>query len=251
MKEKNIRCVPNKVFLEHFRKCGYAITESYEPHTIEALEKLSFDIAENYNVTRKFVSELVSVIANGDNTDKSFSYNLPDKAKTRADICDLARKLHSYGVLQECKIHPNNISGTVTKLVRVRQFITGQWLEIYASSVIRDTVKAYAESNNLPYQILSNVKLEVNRITVHEIDCCFTIGNTVYATEQKSGKNFNDYYHLHEIGKDLGIVPDHYLLLNANLIDEEKTEILEYMNQFYICNTDTLKQKLLKMISST
>lgn len=242
--------VPNKVFYEHFKKHGYTITGSYAPESIKAVEKLALLMAENYEVTREFIKRLVTTFSySNQNGHTRFYYRLGGTKKENAVIRNLATMLHEYGILTECDTATETIKGTITPLTRVRQFITGQWLEIYASCVIRDTVKEYAEEKGLPYQILSNVILCKGNKISHEVDCCFSIGNTVYATEQKSGERFEDYLHLHEIGKDLGIVPDHYLLLNSYLIDEDRIAGLEYIYQFYICNTSTVKAKLLEMIS--
>lgn len=160
----------------------------------------------------------------------------------------MTTRFYLCGLLCNYTIDQHMIKGTVTPLPRPMRFLTGQWLEIYASCIIREAVKTYAEAHDLPYSILSNVKLTKGKIIAYEIDCCFSIGETVFATEQKGG-NFHDYLHLHQIGKELGIVPDHYLLLQASLSDVQQADVLEYCYEFYICNLKTFSQKLNTMLT--
>lgn len=237
------------VLHNHFSACGYQMMEYHVPVAIPALEQLAFSIAEHLEQISDFLKAIKQCIpAPNAYGERRFCYLLEGTEAQQRTVKTMTTRFYLCGLLCNYTIDQHMIKGTVTPLPRPMRFLTGQWLEIYASCIIREAVKTYAEAHDLPYSILSNVKLTKGKIIAYEIDCCFSIGETVFATEQKGG-NFHDYLHLHQIGKELGIVPDHYLLLQASLSDVQQADVLEYCYEFYICNLKTFSQKLNTMLT--
>lgn len=241
--------IENKTVLQnHFFACGYQMMEYHVPVVLPALEQLAFSIAENLDQISDFLKAIKQCIpAPNAYGERRFYYSLNGTAEQQRTVKTMVNQFYLCGLLCNYAIDQSTIKGIVTPLPRPMRFLTGQWLEIYASCIIRKTVRRYSETYHLPYSILSNVKLGKEKIIAHEIDCCFSIGETVFATEQKGG-NFHDYLRLHQIGKELKIVPDHYLLLQASLLNEQQADILEYCYEFYICNLKNFSQKLNTML---
>ena len=69
--------------------------------------------------------------------------------------------------------------------------------------------------------------------------------------EVKSGKHFNSWGDLLEVGKDYGIVPDRLLLVDSYLSDIQANRI-ESFCKYYVSNLNgnSFKEKLTEMISN-
>lgn len=49
----------------------------------------------------------------------------------------------------------------------------------------------------------------------------------------------------------MGLVPEHFLLVNSCLENEKAAECIHYFYEYYVCNTANYEQTLMKMINNT
>lgn len=238
----------NDTILKHFESHGYTVINAKEPTNLSFLQQLSFTIVQSLPQINKLLRAIRQCIPNPDSSGtRRFCYLLEESKEEKSVIRKTVQDFTHSGLLCSSSIGESTISGVVNPMPRAIKFITGQWLEIFAACMIQDIVRSFATEHQLPYSILTNVELKKDGKPAHEIDCCFSVGTSVFATEQKGG-NFNDYLYLSEVGKELGIVPDHYLLLQTNLTDLQQMDLLQYFYQFYICNLSTFPDKLKTML---
>lgn len=241
-------CCKDNIIFNHFESRDYTVTNAQEPTDFSFLQNLSFTIVQNLPQINKLLKAIRQCIPYPDsNGTRRFFYLLEEPEEEKNIIRKTVQDFTRYGLLLSSNIEEDTISGIVNPMPRATRFITGQWLEIYAACITQDIVNSFATEHQLPYSVLTNVELKKNGKLAHEIDCCFSVGSSVFATEQKGG-NFNNYLHLHEIGKSLGIIPDHYLLLQTSLTDLEQMDLLQYFYQFYVCNLSTFSDKLRAML---
>lgn len=83
----------------------------------------------------------------------------------------------------------------------------------------------------------------------NEFDIVIEWNGIAYVVEVKSGKQFNAWGSLLEIGKEYGIIPDRLLLVDSYLPNERANRI-ESFCRYYVCNlkNGSLKQKVIQMI---
>lgn len=249
IKETSTNGNPNTVMGNHFGKNGYIMTQCSVQEQCKPIEKFSAYIAENYMELYDFFKALKKAMsAPNEDGKRVFNYQLSNDEKKNKLAREIASKFYSYGVFSEYQAGKKMLFGEITPLPRSMQFINDYWAEIYNWSVLCKVVKEYAESRNLPYHILSKVELVKNR-DVFRVDYCFTVGDKLYMADVKFGNKNTDYYALHNKGVELGIVPDHYLVLNTALFDTDQADALEFFYEMYICSTLTYADKLREMIS--
>lgn len=243
-------CKDNTI-LNHFESRGYTITNAREPVNLSFLQPLSFTIVQNLPRINKLLKAIRQSIPYPDSSGtRRFCYLLDESEEEKNVIRKIVQDFTRFGLLCSSNIGESTISGIVNPMPRAIKFITGQWLEIFAACITQDIVRSFAIEQKLPYSILTNIELKKNGKPAHEIDCCFSVGSSIFVTEQKGG-NFNNYLHLSEVGKELGIVPDHYLLLQTSLTDLQQMDLLQYFYQFYICNLNTFSEKLQTMLKQS
>ena len=159
--------------------------------------------------------------------------------------------LKKYGLLTKYFINGNLVTATISPVPKVLSYITGQWLEVYASQVLESIVSDYARQHNVDYDIFMNVKVasitSVNKYA-HEIDCIISIADKCFVFEAKSGA-FDDYSMLYNTRKELKFVPDHYLLLSTAIEDIEVAQTLQYFYEFFITGIETFRESLITMIN--
>ena len=91
----------------------------------------------------------------------------------------------------------------------------------------------------MPYEVLCNVKVADKEGVQHEIDLMFSIGEKVFAIEQKSGVNFFDYDRYRLLAE---------YLVNSTLLDKDATKCITYFYRYYICNSADYVSTLSAMI---
>jgi hypothetical protein len=155
-------------------------------------------------------------------------------------LCGMFSELH---LLNGCLY-----SGQISSALRVQQFLNGIWLEQYVQLLGSHMIKEKSAALNLPYEIYSNMKLEDQQGTQHEIDLIFSIGEQVFASEQKSGISFCDYDKYRSLANWLHLWPDHFLLVNAAITNMEFINCIMYFHQIYIANIELFGERFLDMI---
>lgn len=76
----------------------------------------------------------------------------------------------------------------------------------------------------------------------------FSIGDKVFAIEQKSGVNFFDYDRYRLLAEYLHLIPNRFMLVNSTLLDKDVTKCITYFYRYYICNSTDYISTLSAMI---
>ncbi len=168
-----------------FEENGITITTKSSPSE-EPIMYLVNAIAECLPLGEDFLHLLRKAICN---KDAHFEYNVSklDSEKRRA-VTQIANIMKNCGVFSQMIINTWNISGNVSSAARVKNFLSGVWLELYSQQVAINVVKKYAKDHNMPYEVYSNLIVEDKQGVKHEIDLMFSIGNDmVFGAEIKYG----------------------------------------------------------------
>lgn len=231
-----------------FNAAGLTILKSNIPDEIET-SFLVLKIAESLPEADKFLRCLRAATTSND---KNFSFCLRgnDEMECRK-ITDLANAMKMCGVFSECNILTESIFGKLSKAGKVREFINGIWLEQFCQMTTVRIIKQYAEKRGLSWEVLSNVNARSADGDKHELDLIFSIGNTVYGAEQKSGSLFSDYDKYRKLGLWLGLVPEHFLIVNSCLENDMAVDCIHYFYEYYVSNTANYEKTLMTMIINT
>ena len=240
----------DKSVIDAFMKdSGISIVEKNTPET-SSIMYLVNAIADSLPLAEEFLHELRKA-----NCSQSGHFNyflikqIHDKEKCEA-VIKLANTMKNCGVFSELQICPNkNLSGTISTASRVRNFISGTWLEFYSQQKALNIVKEFAESKGLSYEIYCNLKVMSNAGTKHEIDLMFSVGDVVFGAEMKSGLNFCDFDKYRLMAEWMHLIPDRFLLLNSALVDDNAAECVSYFYRYYICSVDTYEKTIITMLN--
>lgn len=183
-----------------------------------------------------------------------FKFSLKDKSQEE-QVTIAALLLSMNGLINGLEIDENNklLEGTLLMTTTARRFLEGKFLEIgvykKTQKVVEDLAKRYQIDT---YGVYRNVRIK-NRSkcqTKNEFDIVIRFGDYFYILECKSGRSFEDWARLYELGKNYNIVPDRLMLVDPN-VSEEKAETIEYFCEYYICNLngDSLREKITQMLS--
>lgn len=225
-----------------------AVLEKHYPEIESELSDINYlldGIAKHIAAAEELFHKLRKSIAE---TDGKFTYTPTNLTTEQLDsVKKLLQLLKLCGVFSELRM-TNYYSGTVSSATRVRNFISGTWLELFSQQhgieVITEKVKKY----DLPYELLCNVKVADQSGTQHEIDLMFSIGDRVFAIEMKIGLNFMDYDRYRLIAEYLHLIPDRFMLVNSTLLDKDATKCIAYFYRYYICNSADYMYTLSAMI---
>ena len=182
-----------------------------------------------------------------------FKFSLKDKSQEE-QVTIAALLLSMNGLINGLEIDENNklLQGTLLMTTTARRFLEGKFLEIgvykKTQKVVEDLAKRYQIDT---YGVYRNVRIK-NRSkcqTKNEFDIVIRFGDYFYILECKSGRSFEDWARLYELGKNYNIIPDRLMLVDPN-VSEEKAETIEYFCEYYICNLngDSLREKITRMI---
>jgi hypothetical protein len=144
------------------------------------------------------------------------------------------------------------LRGSLLYTQAAKKFLTGQYLELAVYEAITDVLEDLAEEYRTKYEIYRNVVVATReRRTMNEFDIVFRFNGIFYVVEVKSGKNFDDWGNLAEVGQAYGIVPHRLLLVDSHVSDDQ-AECIEYFCDYYVCNLkrDSLRQKVIQMVSN-
>ncbi len=179
-----------------------------------------------------------------------FEYSLKSlPLDKRSAVLKIANTMKNCGVFSNIQITNWNIVGNVSTASKVRNFLSGVWLELYSQRLTTEIVRKFAESKNLSYELYSNLKVEDKNGIKHEIDLMFSVGDKVFGAEIKSGLNFCDYDRYRLTAEWMHLIPDRFLLLNSTLIDDNAIKCISYFYQYFICSLDTYEEKLSNMLN--
>lgn len=229
-----------------FEGNGITITEKSIPSE-DPIMYLVNAVAECLPLGEDFLHLLRKAICNKDG---HFEYNLSKlDLEKRGAIIKIANIMKNCGVFSQMLINTWSISGNVSSAARVKNFLSGVWLELYSQQVAINVVKKYAKDHNLSYEVYSNLKVEDKQGVKHEIDLMFSLGSDmVFGAEIKSGLNFCDYDRYRLTAEWMHLIPDRFLLFNSTLTDENATKCISYFYQYFICGISTFENTLNQML---
>ncbi len=201
-------------------------------------------LADNYPVCLTFLKYIRSCLSNKTARCTFPLASIPEEERPATQA--LARELENCGLLADLFIKPGEmIRGTFPLIPRVNEFLTGDFLEIYAAGTAARALKEAAEARALDWELLANAVVE-GLGESHELDLLFRAGSCLFWCEVKSG-HFSDYGKYYRIGRWLGVHPDRYLLLTA-----EKTssscETISYFYEFHVSNIQDFPGTLSRML---
>lgn len=234
----------------HFESNGFVVIEYSKLPEINGLKELTSLIGDNYKYTAQFLKAArQAACAPNSKGERVMRFSINNEA---GDFFhSFLNTLKKYGLLTKYFINGNLVTATISPVPKVLSYLTGRWLEVYASQILESTVSDYAHQHNVDYDIFMNVKVasitSVNKYA-HEIDCVISISDKCFAFEAKSGA-FDDYSMLYNTRKELKFVPDHYLLLSTSIEDIEVAQTLQYFYEFFITGIETFRESLLTMIN--
>lgn len=233
---------------KHLATNCITVLEKHYPEIESELNEIGYllnGIAEHIGEAEDLIHTLRKAIAESDG---KFTYN-PKKlsAEQRESVHKVMLLLKQCGIFSEVTIL-NTYSGMVSTATRVRSFISGLWLELFSQQHGIEIISEIAKQLNLPYEVLCNVKVADKEGVQHEIDLMFSIGDKVFAIEQKSGVNFFDYDRYRLLAEYLHLIPDRFMLVNSTLLDKDATKCITYFYRYYICNSADYMSTLSAMI---
>ena len=235
--EKSPQSVIAPVIDTYLSANDITVLEKHYPEMESGLNEIGYlldGIADHIAEAEDLIYTLRKAIAE---TNGKFTYN-PNKLpeEQRESVHKVILLLKQCGIFSAVNIM-NKYSGTVSTAARVRSFISGLWLELFSQKHGIEVISEKAGQLNLPYEILCNVKVEDATGIRHEIDLIFSIGDKVFAIEQKSGVNFFDYDRYRQLAEYLHLIPDRFMLVNSTLLDKDVTKCIVYFYRYYICNS--------------
>ena len=169
-----------------------------------------------------------------------------------------AEDLRKYGVLilperfaVSAGCPERTICGDVSDAANVIAFFNGIWLECFSFIEAEKAAKEAAERMKTDFEVLANVSVEeVETKKINELDIVIRIGSSLFWIECKCG-SFHEsaYLKYYRLGKRMSVVPDHMLLLAADLTDREKSEMIGYFYQYKMCSLETYRESLREMLN--
>lgn len=244
MPASTIDC-PGSVIEAFLAETGIVVLEKHSPE-YENISFLVDSIAGSLPLAEDFLHSLRKAI---NTTDGKFEFRpLKLLSPQRNAINHVATVMKNCGVFNEFLQNEGIIKGRISSSVRVRNFISGIWLELFSQQKAVPIIADYASKHQLPYEIYCNIKVEDAAGRQREIDLIFSIGDAVFGIEIKSGLNFCDYDKYRLTAEWLHLIPDRFLLMNSTLTDKNTIKCIEYFYRYYICSATDYENVLKSMI---
>ena len=171
----------------------------------------------------------------------------------RKEICDIFSE-ELCGVVGSVSFDRNHsiLAGNLIFSSPARKFLTGEYMEIGVTELIRQAMDELASRHPITYQLYRNVVVSTkDGNTRNEFDIVIECQGFYYVVEVKSGVNFNSWDKPREVGKTYGIVPNRLLLVDSYLT-EEKAGRIEHFCEYYVSNLEMeiLKSKVIEMVGN-
>ena len=172
--------------------------------------------------------------------------------KVAAAVKKVLETMQNCGLFSELRLQKESgsFSGQVASSSKVQGFIKGTWLELYCQKNGIKVIKNKARALRLPYRVLSNVKVRDSNGKNHEIDMMFSIGDKVFALEQKTGTNFCNYDNYRKVADYLHLAPDHFMIVNSSISDKKAENCIKYFYHYYTCISEEYMSTLAQMIDN-
>ena len=251
--EKEKKIIDLKHLLEE--KNITIISSSKQPQ-IKELTNLVLLMAENHKVAKELYRAIrgCNCYPGKKLTFSISEYNENDKNR----ILKVVQLLERYGIIVEHSYNKEKMSiicevSTVPKIIN---FLNGNYLEICAAIMTNDVLSSYCTDKGFEFEIMTNVVIQSKDSSQNELDILFRVSDVennnhqFFWAEIKSGNNFNNYSRYYEIGKKIGAIPDHLILLNAEEDCEEIENVIKYFYEYYVTDIPLYKKNLIKMLNN-
>lgn len=237
---------------ELLRQRGFRIISYKKQDAPEGVMKLAQRMAKDYPQIKGFCKVLRSC---GSGTNKKFSYIAPESGMEQTT--KFAEELRRYGMIilpeqisSAAGCPGRTISGRISESPQVTNFLNGLWLEKYAAGAAEEMAEKAAARLGVDYEVLTNVMVEEIETGIHnELDLLIRVGSHLLWIECKCG-NFHEaaYMKYRDLGLRMSVVPDHMLLLSADLLNQETGDVISYFYQYTVCGLDQYRRYLNEML---
>ena len=240
---------------EYLTGCGYRIKQIADDSISlpAALEKLAHQMASVSvdPLVAEFLQHLRTNIA----LNKPGHYEMGDASpESKKLLTDLARQMQKLGFFSFLTVNTLTevVNYTLSRNEPCLNFVRGKWLEYFATAECRKVLDSISAEYGLPVQMNTNIELtdpEEADVPCHELDCAFTVGGLFFWIEAKSSSRNLDYDKYRIRGTELQVIPDQFLMLNADL-DGEAIEALEWLYPYHVANCTTFAASLYKVVTA-
>ena len=146
----------------------------------------------------------------------------------------------------------NILTGNLVLSGPARKFLTGEYMEIGVTEIIRQAMEELSSRHSITYQLHRNVVVSTtDGHKQNEFDIVIECQGFYYVVEVKSGVNFNAWDKPRGVGQTYCIVPHRLLLVDSYLTDVQAGRI-EHFCEYYVSNLkkDMLKNKVIEMVGT-
>lgn len=225
------------------------IESPHEEDTVpEGVISLAYRMMEHDELMKEIINELRTMYIN---KREEFHFSMNSFTETERDTVihlfqDMFGIVSSLYYCHTC----NLLNGKLSLSARAQKFISGQYLELALYKESKRLLDVLSKKHDKPYQLYRNVKVSTAEGRLkNEFDLVIKFNRILYVIEVKSGKNFREFDKYMSIGKDYGIVPDRFLLVD-NYLSAEQADVAEYFCEYYVSNLQNgnFAKKLTEMI---
>ena len=240
---------------EYLTRCGYHVqsqTADAEPLP-GALVELVHQIAGV--ISDPLVAGFFQNVRTNIPLNKPGHYEMGDTAESSKEmLISLLQRMGKLGFFTYLSFNKftSTVNYSLSHSDRCIHFLNGQWLEIYTSNLCRQVVNGLAAQYGLPAQVSANIVLTDPadaEVPCHELDCAFTIGGLFFWIEAKSSSRNVNYDKYRIRGQMLGVIPDQFLMLNADL-NQSEVEVLEWLYPYHAANCSSFADTLRSMVTT-
>lgn len=217
----------------------------------EWITSLAVLLVKYDSLLKGFINKLRAQYANGK---KEFSFSVAAwNEDERKIICDIFKN-ELCGIVDSIMIDKNHdiISGNLIFSAEARKFLGGQYMEIGVFELLKTVMEEISARCKTNYRLYRNVIVATKNGRIkNEFDIVIECEGIFYVVEVKSGKHFNSWGDLLEVGKEFSIVPDRLLLVDSYLSDIQAKRI-ESFCKYYVSNlnSNSFREKVTEMISN-
>ena len=240
---------------EYLTRCGYKVQS--ESAAAEPLPAVLVDLVHQIAgmIGDPLVAGFFQNVRTNIPQNKPGHYEMGDTAESSKEmLVNLLQRMGKLGFFTYLSFNKftNTVNYSLSHSDRCIHFLNGQWLEIYTTNLCRQVVNSLAAEYGLPAQVSSNIVLvdtADTEVPCHELDCAFTIGGLFFWLEAKSSSRNVNYDKYRIRGQLLGVLPDQFLMLNADLTQSE-VEVLEWLYPYHAANCSSFADTLRSMVTT-
>ena len=230
----------NNTIKEHLEKQGVTISEvpeETEAHTTMA--EIALYMGEKHELIQPVYKQIKKHL----DASKTPNFNLKLADETQDCIsccCQFCDKLHKLAMLKQytyLKSPRYEVYAAVNQTPEIINFMTGHWLELYASKIIEKMCNAAG----IKYEIVCNSQVKLSNGDSWEIDVLLYVNKKIYWIEAKTG-NYQLYITKYKnMRKTLNIDKENSILL-LSAVDEEIANSLTNMHEIKVCTINMFKK---------